>query len=205
MLCQIIADGRIRKESKTLMFKPRFVEEVLASHSKTTCSSFASKHILFLVALTCSRYSCTLFHSIHPLQFKSHFHYNRFLFSSSPLFLMLSNNKFNIFFCFSPCSVRLSQQKFPVLSITAGMWGQSYSASLKGWTMAYSVQMNFSRNANSKNRNIFRTNFHTSTTPKNSNTHDRKTTFQEVRRFVKQNENLFPHNLALENDLSIRD
>lgn len=88
-LCQIHADGRIRKKSKTLGFKARFVEEVLASHSKTTYCSFASRHVLLLVALTCPCYSCTPFLNIHPLQFKSHFHYNRFLFSSSPPFLVL--------------------------------------------------------------------------------------------------------------------
>lgn len=76
-LCQILAYSRIRKKSKALGFKPRFVEEVQPSQSKTTCCSFASKHI---VALTCPCISCTFFHNVHPLQFKSHFHYNRFLF-----------------------------------------------------------------------------------------------------------------------------
>lgn len=119
MLCQILADGKIRKKSKTLGFKPRFVEEVLVSHSKTAYCSFASEHTVFLVALTYSCYFCTLFHNSHPLQHKSHFHYyNRFHFSSSPPFLMLSGNEFRIFFCFSPCSVRLPQQKFPMPSIT---------------------------------------------------------------------------------------
>lgn len=118
MVCQVFADGRSRKKSKTLGFKSRFLEEGVAFHSKITFCSFASKHVLFLVALTCLCYSCTPFLNIHPLQFRSRFLYSSFLFFLLPSISHASISEFSRFFYFSPCSAGLSLWEVPVPSIT---------------------------------------------------------------------------------------
>lgn len=72
-------------------------------------------------------------HNIHPLQFKSHFHYNRFLFSSSPSFLMLSSNEFRIFFCLSPCSVRLMKMFWMKIMFCVALDGEPWISKGMYW------------------------------------------------------------------------
>lgn len=122
-LCQILAYSRIRKKSKALGFKPRFVEEVQPSQSKTVVLLPQNTLLLWHAHATLAlSFIMSILFSSNLISTTIGF----FFFSSSPLFLMLSSNEFSIFFCFSPCSVRLSQQKFPVPTITAVMWGQSF-------------------------------------------------------------------------------
>lgn len=110
--------AKLGKKSKTLGFKPRFVEEVLA---------FTVRLPIVLLPQN-TFYSLLLWH-VHDtpaLSFITSILFSSNLISTTigsffpppPPFLMLSSNELRIFFCFSPCSVKLSQQKFPVHSIT---------------------------------------------------------------------------------------
>lgn len=128
-LCQTLADGRSRKKFKTLGFKSRFLEEVLASHSMLTFCSFASKHIVFL---------------------GSRFLYSSFLLFFCPLIFMLPYLSPADFFTFLHLLLDCPNRKFPcpASQLYLEVWGQSCSASLQAWSIACSVQINSSRNVN---------------------------------------------------------